>query len=292
MIFQDATYQKEFERKGFVVIPGLLKATDLPEIDSFFNNLPKQTLPFYTTNWIPDEAYKRKVHEFLQPRLDAAASSVLRAFRSVFSYYLVKQPHATNKVAIHQDWSLTDESLFSGLTIWIPLVDTNETNGSFYVLPYSHRFMQNVRGSNIDMPYSAAGNDAEAKLLKPVYLKAGDAIFFHHRLIHFSPPNLGKEIRVAIGHTVLPLEAPMYHYYKTEAAEEQVYQQQVDDDFLLRYSFKEPLERYFKGEAKAVFWKEYQLNFMQIRNAYLKSRLTDFLGFLGDSKRVDLRHIR
>jgi len=52
-------------------------------------------------------------------------------------------------MCVHQDMTLVDESKFSGINIWVPLVDLTEKNGVLQVLPGSHRIFPRYRGSTI-----------------------------------------------------------------------------------------------------------------------------------------------
>jgi ectoine hydroxylase-related dioxygenase (phytanoyl-CoA dioxygenase family) len=51
-------------------------------------------------------------------------------------------------------------------------------------------------------------------------MKAGDAIFYHHGLLHFSPPNRTSWIRPAINLTLVPKEAECIHYCMPEGAKQ------------------------------------------------------------------------
>lgn len=277
MTFKNQAHHKAFSKDGFLLLPGFLKAGQIADIHSFYQKLPPAPLPFYTSNWIADTAYKQNIHRFLQPILDKAIDEHLLGFKSVFSYFLVKNPHKTKKVAIHQDWTLTDERNYQGLTVWVPLVDTTINNGNFHVLPGSHLLFQNIRGTNIEMPYSHIGDQIEEKLLQPLPLNAGDAVLFDHRLVHFSPPNMSEDSRVAVGHTLLPAGAPMYHYFKENPEDEQIFRQRVEDSFLLDYSFKESLQNYFKGEKEQVSWRTYQLSYPFFFMKYTLGKLKGLL---------------
>lgn len=253
MRFVDPQFQKEIKSKGFVVCPGILKEEDIREIETFYQSLHSMDLPFYTSNWVEDVSYKTHIHNFLKPKLDAAVLGLLDDCRSVYSYFLVKNPSEVTKVAIHQDWSLVDEKKYWGISMWIPLIDTGLENGCFCVMPYSHKIFNNTRGTNIGMPYADNGDVLEAEMMLQLPLKAGDAVFFDHRLVHFSPPNRTQQTRVAVGHVLVSKEAPLRHYYKKNKDSDSIFVQDAPDDLLLKFSFKQSPEEYFGQPATLSF---------------------------------------
>jgi ectoine hydroxylase-related dioxygenase (phytanoyl-CoA dioxygenase family) len=242
MRFLSDDHQQTFEQLGYLHVPGMLDSTTLQTIRAHFDTLTDQSFDFYTSNWVADESYKRSTHDFLKPILDNATTPYLKNFRSVFSYYLIKKSSENTKVAIHQDWSLIDESRYTGITLWIPLVDTHESNGWFCVVPHSHKIFRNIRGTHIGMPYSDYGDWIEEKMVVPIPAKAGDAIFFDHQLLHYSPPNRSEQIRMAAWHVLIPDYAPMLHYFKQKESDDSIRQIPVKDDFLLKHSFGQGLE--------------------------------------------------
>lgn len=240
--FRSHKLQRDFRKNGFVVIPSFWNRQTLEAASVFFAGLEQVDLSFYTSQWVNDAAYKKKVNNFLKPMLDEAAANILNNFRSVYSYYLIKKQNSPeSKVHIHQDWTLVDESRFWGINIWIPLVDITTENGSFCVVPYSHRAIGNIRGTNIDMPYGAFGSQWEKSHTKPLYVKAGDAILFDHRLVHFSPPNISPKDRIAVGHVLVPEQAPLLHFSNKNGT---YLCKVVPDDFLIQYSFGDDYETF------------------------------------------------
>jgi ectoine hydroxylase-related dioxygenase (phytanoyl-CoA dioxygenase family) len=95
---------------------------------------------------------------------------------------------------VHQDMTLVDETEFTGINIWCPLIDLTKTNGVLYVLPGSHRLFPTYRGSSIPNIYENVYDVIENYMI-PKFLKAGEAIIFDQSIIHYSPPNVSNEIR-------------------------------------------------------------------------------------------------
>ena len=72
-------------------------------------------------------------------------------------------------------------------------------------------------------------------------MKAGDAVLYHHGLLHFSPPNKTNQTRPAINLTVVPKEADCIHYCLPEDASEIEMYRVESPEFYLHYShFQRP----------------------------------------------------
>jgi hypothetical protein len=95
---------------------------------------------------------------------------------------------------VHQDMTLVDESEYTGINIWCPLVDLNDNNGLLYALPESHRFFPTYRGASLPTIYKNVYEEVK-KYSTPLYLKAGKAVIFYQSILHWSKPNLSNSIR-------------------------------------------------------------------------------------------------
>lgn len=93
-----------------------------------------------------------------------------------------------SNLSAHQDWTIVDESKYNSYNLWIPLVDTNSKNGTLGLIVGSHKWNLQIRGFNIPNPYEKFTKE----FLKIGYepnLKAGQAILYNHKLVHYSRPN-------------------------------------------------------------------------------------------------------
>ncbi len=242
--FNEPALEESFRQNGYVVITNLLNDEDIERFTRFYNSIPAASEDtFYSSHWNNDKAYRKHVDNFIRPILFSKTQDLFLDYRPVYGYYLVKMPGEKGTVSIHQDWMLVDESKFAGITIWIPLVDTNLSNGSFQVIENSHKFLSQIRGSNTHFPYRSNLEEVHNTFLSNINLGKGDAIIFDHRLAHASLPNLSKDPRVAVGLVVLPKEASIMHYY-FEPDKKQASLYRVDDDFLIDFGLKDKPDRY------------------------------------------------
>jgi ectoine hydroxylase-related dioxygenase (phytanoyl-CoA dioxygenase family) len=222
---------------GFVVHNHFLDkkvVDDLKKIYSLHSNYVHDA--FYTSHWIKSIEIRKKISHDINNLLSNSFKDFSNDYRFIYHYFLVKKPSEYNYVHLHQDWTLIDESKFNGYTFWIPLDDTNESNGCFRVLPGSHNIFKNIRGNNIEMPYAKIEGYIEETHMISLPAKAGDAIIFNHKLIHSSYPNYSQKERVAVGIVAVPKESQLIHF---ELKNKNLYRKEVADDFLINYGFKE-----------------------------------------------------
>ncbi len=108
--------------------------------------------------------------------------------------YVCKAPDSSETdVPWHQDSGYGRLEPPTDLTVWIPLHDTDETNGCLEVLVGSHR-----SGLKPHHPVDGLrGADVDEKGL-PVPMQAGDALLFGGHLMHRSLPNRSKASRNAL----------------------------------------------------------------------------------------------
>lgn len=156
-------------------------------------------------------------------------------YEILYGNFMVKEPDSSSKMKLHQDWTYVDESKYESFAIWIPLLDLNENNGAFSVIPKSHRLSNSLRGPGTTCPMQ----DHEMELInqygKPVYLKAGEAVIWNHRLGHYSPPNKSKFPRIAITAIVVPKGIPIVHYFK-ESSSKELKEYEVKSSFFMNYN--------------------------------------------------------
>ena len=235
--FLSAELQQQLEAEGYVKL-SLLKQEQIANLLESFEKMssPELVHPFYTSNWSRDVEYRKTVDAALRPILEQFVLPLLDRYKGNLSYFLVKRPSSESEFRVHQDWSMVNESEFTGLTLWVALSDTKVENGCFHVVPKSHLFSDHVRGSGIECPYSELKDKIESDYCVPLEMKKGEALIFDHRLWHFSPANLSGEERVAAGMVFIPMETSFLHYYlDTETGVIRTYQ--ANDEFLIDNGF-------------------------------------------------------
>ncbi|MGE0636366.1 MAG: phytanoyl-CoA dioxygenase family protein [Bacteroidia bacterium] len=193
-VFKDEAVQQQFEENGFVILP-FYTLTEVNELTNLYHQLhPKDEKGFFPSTFSKDKNYRKFADEEIRRIGNRSIEKYLVDHRVVCGSFIVKSPGAESAMDVHQDMTLVDETEFTGINIWCPLVDLDDTNGLLHALKGSHRLYPTYRGSTVPNLYAEVQNEIK-DFMQPVYLKAGEAIFFDQSIIHYSPPNLSDKIR-------------------------------------------------------------------------------------------------
>lgn len=240
--FKDAGLEAEFERYGYVVVPFLESEEIQPLIDAYWEVGPPADDPqisIFFDYQSTDERYKRAIAARTRAVLERHGARLFADHRLFYPNYVMKWPNPRSGFAPHQDSSFVDEDEHRSLSVWCPLVDTEPVDGidvgMFHLVPGSHRLRRTVRAHQ---PQSFAFSECTTEVIEDlaigVPVRAGEALVFDHRLLHFSWPNASTEPRLVIAGGYCPAAAPVYHFRETEPGSAERYE--VDDDFFLAYN--------------------------------------------------------
>lgn len=219
-VFHDPQLEADFEEYGFVVVP-FLEPGEVQELVDLYWQLgpapddPRSTMYFDFQS--EDAEWKREMVSHLRPYLEPRFKDLLDDFHLFYPNYIMKWPGDRSGFAPHQDTSLVDEDVTRSITIWSPLTDTvladGRDNGMLYVVPGSHKFAPWIRAHD---PGAFAFAGTEQDIIDRhgvgVRARAGEAIVFDHRLVHFSMPNESTEARLVIALGLRPGDAQLTHY--------------------------------------------------------------------------------
>ncbi len=241
-VFMDTSLQRTFENKGYVVIPSLLTGENILNLKGLSVQFEKQFEgTFHTTHFSTNIDYKQQVHDTISNQAFPKLSPFLNDFIPLFGNFMIKNADGKTSMDLHADWTYVDETKHTSAAVWVPLIDVNEENGCFGLIERSHQITNDIRGPRIRQ--STQQNDLawSKKHGKLIPLKAGDAIIYNHRLLHFSPPNKSKIPRPAFNLTVVPKHVPLVHYCMPECTDEILMYEVQDSQFYILYNhFQKP----------------------------------------------------
>lgn len=215
-IFNDPALQAEFEDKGYVVADFLTPAEVTRLADSYkkLHGQPVQ-IGFSTSNMSPDAKYRRQVSEAVTGIFERAVRQYFNRCKMFFGIFTAKQPAEERSIcSMHQDPAYVDESVYSGMTIWVPLVDTDDTNGALEVIDRSHLLNGWPRSTLPRFPYNHLAPLFLKKYFKRLDMKAGQAYLGSSKVFHWSPSNLSDTERVAALAWLAEEESTMRCYYQ------------------------------------------------------------------------------
>ncbi len=242
VIFRDHLKQKYFDEKGYVKIK-LFEDAELSRLTSFANehlNSKRKVIDFaesmnyYISIFDQDNQHKKEANQLIGELVSEKLTDILDDYECFYSNYMIKYP-GDDVLEAHQDFNLVDESQFTGLNLWCPLVDAHENNGGLFFIPGSNHIENLYRGPNIPFSFTSY-HKAIAEKGQFIQVKKGECLIFDHRTIHYSSSNTTQTIRFAIQSVLKPIESDslIYHYDETSGT---VSAKSITADFVIDHGF-------------------------------------------------------
>jgi Phytanoyl-CoA dioxygenase (PhyH) len=217
-ILKDPFKNQQLITKGYIVL-------DLLDKDGvqYFKNLYKKWHPtppkeFYKSYFSDNMEYKLEVENSIMQYCYPKIEELFFDFNAFGAMFVVKPYGNGGHIPPHQDWSFVDEKRHWSLNMWLPIQDVAERNGTMRFLTGSQFFMDSIRGANTPLLYDHLEKTIE-KYLDDVPLKAGQAVFFYHGIVHCSHINEKMDERVCLGLSLTQKEAPIYFHFLKEGEE-------------------------------------------------------------------------
>lgn len=155
----------------------------------------------------------RRTHDSINAILQSTFDKWFYNYWSAVNAFAVKTPGNAGTVPVHQDVADLDETKFSTISIWLPLQDMNESNGTLHIIPRSHHIFLPYRSNSI-APYTQQIENLLLPYYIPIHIKAGQALLFDSRLFHYSPPNFSGQNRVITLCRICPVGAQLISYFR------------------------------------------------------------------------------
>lgn len=208
--------------QGYAVTT-FLSVAEIDELRSFYYQYhPANQVGIYATAHVPDIAFRMKMNDFIKEKFARAIADTFLPCNALGGSYIAKGKGDTGILNPHQDWNIVDEDVFRSFNIWVPLVNLTDHNGVICIVPGSHTWQKTYRSANIPFAYKDREKDFW-KTMQRLYLKAGEALIYDHRLIHASGSNTTDEIRLACVYGIIPHGAEMFYYHQKDEATIEVY---------------------------------------------------------------------
>jgi len=203
-------YVERYRRDGFVHIPGLLPAAQMPAFAAAVDDAVALRKVLDTRSLADKSLYEQSFIQcqylwedfpgvrplMFHPALGAALGALLDAerVRLWHDQALYKEPGGRETDA-HQDHAYWPIAEADTVTAWIPLTEIDEETGCMGYVPGSHlgdlEFVDIFRkpGSGVEL--------VAKQSIEPVFVpcKPGDVIFHHGRTVHLAHPNRSERMR-------------------------------------------------------------------------------------------------
>ena len=237
VVVKDALFAGALQNVGYT-IAGKLDDATLENLTALYQSLHNFQSPkggmFYSV-YSHDLLYRQKVHQGIGQILNSVYSTLFTDYKSVLNSFIIKISGPESEFSLHQDSTSLDEMKYSCLSVWIPLQDTNMSNGYMCVVPHSHKMFYPYRDISFPQPFDGI-SDTLRKYLQPIEMKAGEILLFDNRLVHNSVVNSSGKDRVVVMSGIFPSEGRIIRCYKDVAKKDnsiEVIEQA--DDFLLTF---------------------------------------------------------
>ena len=246
-ILKDDALDKELLERGYVVVP-FLKPEEVDELMSFYYEHHSPSLDgMYATAHVSDIPFRMKMNNFIKEKFARAVAEFCYDCNPLGGSYIAKGKGEKGVLTPHQDWNIVDENKFRSFNIWVPLVNLTYQNGAICVVPESHTWQKTYRSANISSVYQDREEEFW-KNMQRLYMNAGEALIYDHRLIHASGANSTDEIRLACVFGVIPNGAEMFYYHQKDEQTVEVYESNPEF-FLYGNIFEGPKGLKKVGEA-------------------------------------------
>ncbi len=194
-VFRDEAHQAAFERDGYIILP-FYEPDEVAELTALYRKLhPKDETGFFPSTFSSDRNYRIEADKEIRRLCERGIAQYFQDVKVMCGSFIVKTPVPESAMCVHQDMTLVDESRYTGINIWVPLIDLDDENGTLETLPGSHRLFPTYRSSTIPEFFGDCSEAVKPYMTK-VYPKAGEAVIFDQSIIHYSAANRSQETRI------------------------------------------------------------------------------------------------
>ncbi len=253
--------QSDLLKLGYSVLPGFFEPDEFARVQAmwdFFSekrnvmspmNLDESYKSTLTTATDRDVVFRQIVNGALITDVTNAVRRVTDGYRVIGAGFIDKEPGFA-LLPMHQDTSIVqDESKIQCVTIWVALVDVDESNGGLSMIPCSHLHHRSPRALFTPFPGRACEDELRKNFSRQVPLKAGEAVVFDRSVFHDSAPNPTDSRRPAVQIVLAPKHQPAYYHMHREVNGQAMLDcYSVPDHFFLTHVFgTEPPVEYKVG---------------------------------------------
>jgi len=263
-VFKDKSNEEQFQRDGYLVMP-LLSESEVKKLHDFYlqYNIRESHYQNNTAEFsiLHSERENRKaIFDIITGIMLPKLKSIVDNYQPLIANFICKDP-GKGQVPVHQNWAVVDEKKYSSISIWCPLIDVNEVNGTLEFVPGSHKYFRGIRGSKGNVTFTHIEKFIRDNYLVKVPVKAGDCIVLDDSIIHFSDVNRSEKIRLSTQLIMYPKEAtPLHHTFVEEGSKMVCETFHADASYYWTiYKMKGDLHKYTllnKTEFKFPFYNE------------------------------------
>ncbi len=251
-VFKQDELQNQFDKAGYVIVP-FLSADEVAQLrQAYFDTLAfrggnitgedvttvdiKERITYDFTFIDKSIEYKQKVFDIITQAFKTRTDHYLAGYKPIIANFIYKSEN-DGEVPLHQNWAFVDESRYTSVSVWVPLVDSNEQNGTLQMVNGSHKRFGQIRGPLVPWELDDIKNDIIQHYLTPMNVEAGQAVILDDSIVHYSNINRTNDLRLAIQLIMIPEDAVSIHYhYDLEPGKHEVKVWEVNQDFYMSFN--------------------------------------------------------
>lgn len=211
-ILSDPELNRQLIEEGYVVVPWLTQKEVDGLVNAYHTSGDGEQKSAFTTFACSDESYRTKIDAAIKTAFSRSFPEQLKEYSPFWGNFFTK-PAGAEAMPLHADLQYVNEPEHISLNIWCPLVDTTKENGAFGVVPRSHLVTDQLRGVRLPQYYARHADDIRDRCGILLEMKAGEAVIYDHRLLHFSLPNRSSQQRLAATLVTVPIHAQVLHFF-------------------------------------------------------------------------------
>lgn len=281
-ILKDAIVGKKIEQDGWALLDFCNQETIEALNKKFSELLPLfNEMPLIITLLHQHRTVTQRVHDTILSELNTDLDKHFGNYKIPIAHFFVKTK-SSPPVGLHQDPMITDQAIQPSYGLWVPLIDTDENNGTLTVLDGSHRWFHPFQADTVPISIGEIWERLipECTVLR---LKKGQAVLMDNRLAHYSYPVLTNEIRPAVIIKLTHIDNTYYTLYKNDRGISLI---KNNENFYLNETWVCDKTEFPPGEIvgildfepQAVSYEEYQsVKANNTRNFFQTKTIFDFL---------------
>lgn len=285
-VFKADNLEAEFQKNGYVIVPFLSEAEVDYLKEKYFETLNesggnineddvaiKDKISYDFTFINKNIAYKKLVFNIIREKFKPHYDIYLDNYEPIIANFIRKRTN-DGEVPLHQNWAFVDERKCTSVSIWCPLIDSNEANGTLEITPGSHKRFGEIRGPMIPWELENIKHDIIDKHMVPMNVKAVQAVILDDSVVHYSNINTTEGLRLTIQLILIPAEVNSIHYHMNpEKSKTKVEVLEVDHEFYMNFNpWKKPEN---VKVLKSFSYQPFDMSLSEFQNGLFNMRIDD-----------------
>lgn len=223
-LFIENEHQSSLENKGYLILD-LLEENDIQNLCKLY----AETIASQKKTGLFESSRNNTadINNLIKQNIQTIINPYIQTIFQDYSFYggtfMIKSSNLSNEFPLHQDWNIVDEKKHTALFFWIPLLETNEQNGSIFLIEGSHKLFHNYRSGSYKS-LLIERNKIDKKYIKSINLQLGQVLIYLPQLFHGSYKNNSDKDRIVITSMITNKDAPLYNFNKKNETEATIYQ--------------------------------------------------------------------